>query len=150
VYVALRYKLVFLFPPPRLSFNKNILEHGHRSLQAWNPKLVLLLQSIRLTHLVFAAPKFLSVSDTLGIWDQFKQNGLAFVEGVTESSLVALSRKLGHIVQPRNEVRDGTGLSNIRPDPCLSGKGYTTEGTAQWIALMNDVCLCRCRTILSY
>ena len=79
------------------------------------------------THHAFSAPQFLSISDTAGIWSRFRQDGIVFVEGVTESSLVTLSQKFGRIFKPRNDV-SGTGVSNIRYAPGLTGKGYSTEG----------------------
>ena len=45
-----------------------------------------------------------------------------------EAALIRVSRQLGRVVKPRNEVGDGAGISNIRFAPGMVGKGYSDEG----------------------
>ncbi|KAL4872398.1 hypothetical protein BDV12DRAFT_142936 [Aspergillus spectabilis] len=72
-------------------------------------------------------PVFHPPSDLLGIQEDFYNRGIAFLEGFAEQSLSKLANQFGDIIQPRNETTSGTGISNIRFEPSLVGKGYSSE-----------------------
>ncbi|KKK21364.1 hypothetical protein AOCH_002057 [Aspergillus ochraceoroseus] len=72
-------------------------------------------------------PSFHSPTDLQGIQEAFYAQGIVFLEGFDEDSLRLLATQLGDIVQPRNEKTSGAGISNIRYEPSLSGKGYSSE-----------------------
>jgi hypothetical protein len=73
-------------------------------------------------------PVFHPPSDLLGIQEAFYNHGIAFLEGFDEQSLSKLASQFGDIIRPRNETTSGTGISNIRFEPSLVGKGYSSEG----------------------
>ena len=73
-------------------------------------------------------PDFYNIDDLSGISHAFCRDGLVFVDGCNEESLVKLGGHFGQIVKPRNETSTGTGVSNIRAAPGLVGKGYSSEG----------------------
>lgn len=72
---------------------------------------------------------FYDIHDIEGIRTELARNGCAFAEGCDgQLALARLSEQLGVIAKPRNEVGAGTGVSNIRFAPDLTGKGYSSEG----------------------
>ncbi|KAL4926815.1 HAD-like domain-containing protein [Aspergillus undulatus] len=72
-------------------------------------------------------PNFHSPSDIQSIKEEFFEKGLTFLEGFNEETLCQLASQFGDIVRPRNEKTNGSGISNIRFDPSLVGKGYSSE-----------------------
>ncbi|KAI5794984.1 hypothetical protein EDC01DRAFT_721925 [Geopyxis carbonaria] len=75
----------------------------------------------------FITPEFHDRHDTKAIRKTFLEKGIVFLQGCDEQKLVELTRRLGRIVKPRNEVSAGTGVTNIRCAPALEGKGYSSE-----------------------
>ncbi|PWY88065.1 Clavaminate synthase-like protein [Aspergillus sclerotioniger CBS 115572] len=72
-------------------------------------------------------PTFHAPSDINAIRESVYTNGIAFVGGCDEDSLVTLANHLGQVVRPRNEKTPGSGVSNIRFASNLVGKGYSSE-----------------------
>ncbi|KAL4901426.1 hypothetical protein BDW74DRAFT_187666 [Aspergillus multicolor] len=72
-------------------------------------------------------PVFRLPSDLLGIQEDFYSNGIAFLKECDGAKLGHLASQLGEVVRPRNEENSGTAISNIRFDPSLEGKGYSSE-----------------------
>ncbi|RDW72324.1 uncharacterized protein DSM5745_07496 [Aspergillus mulundensis] len=72
-------------------------------------------------------PVFHLPSDLQGIQEDFYEHGIAFLKDCDEVKLGQLANQLGEVVRPRNEKTSGTGISNIRYDPSLEGKGYSSE-----------------------
>ncbi|KAL5343447.1 hypothetical protein BJX70DRAFT_354189 [Aspergillus crustosus] len=72
-------------------------------------------------------PVFHPPCDLLGIQEDFFNRGIAFLEGFDETSLSKLASQFGDIIRPRHEKTSGTGISNIRFEPSLVGKGYSSE-----------------------
>ncbi|KAJ6473384.1 hypothetical protein C8R47DRAFT_1187546 [Mycena vitilis] len=75
----------------------------------------------------YQVPVFHDLDDLDAIRRTFYRDGIAYVQGVDEASLVALGNHFGSIVKPRNEAGKGTGVSNIRFAPGLVGKGYSSQ-----------------------
>ncbi|KAL5043522.1 hypothetical protein BDW71DRAFT_216254 [Aspergillus fruticulosus] len=72
-------------------------------------------------------PVFRLPSDLQGIQEDFYEHGIAFLKECDEAKLSKLASQLGEVVRPRNEKVSGTGISNIRFEPSLVGKGYSSE-----------------------
>lgn len=68
------------------------------------------------------------MNDLATIRREYNETGVVFIRDADEASLVSLSKKLGSIAKPRNEVSGGNGVSNIRCAPDLVGKGYSSQG----------------------
>jgi hypothetical protein len=94
---------------------------------------------IRLNY-VAIVPTFHLPSDIYAVRQSVFIEGMAFIEGCDEESLTSLASGLGVVVRPRNEQKTGNGLSSIRFDPNLIGKGYSSEGRSNFgISTMNLV-----------
>ena len=85
----------------------------------------------RVFHRLTIEPMFRLPSDLQGIQEDFYEHGIAFLKECNEAKLSKLASQLGKIVRPRNEKISGTGISNIRFEPSLVGKGYSSEGTTK-------------------
>ncbi|KAL4952344.1 HAD-like domain-containing protein [Aspergillus filifer] len=72
-------------------------------------------------------PTFHTPSDLQGIKEEFFDKGITFLDGFDEQTLSQLASQFGQVVRPRNEKTSGSGISNIRFDPSLVGKGYSSE-----------------------
>ncbi|KAL4934976.1 hypothetical protein BDV06DRAFT_141358 [Aspergillus oleicola] len=72
-------------------------------------------------------PTFHTPSDLQRIKEEFFEKGVTFLEGFNEKTLAQLASQFGDIVRPRNEKTSGSGISSIRFDPSLVGKGYSSE-----------------------
>ncbi|KAL6237706.1 hypothetical protein BDW75DRAFT_228556 [Aspergillus navahoensis] len=72
-------------------------------------------------------PVFRLPSDLQGIQEDFYEHGIAFLKECDEAKLSKLAGQLGEVVRPRNEKISGTGISNIRFEPSLVGKGYSSD-----------------------
>ncbi|KAL4980431.1 HAD-like domain-containing protein [Aspergillus desertorum] len=72
-------------------------------------------------------PVFRLPSDLQGIQEDFYEHGIAFLKDCDEAKLSKLASQLGEVVRPRNEEISGTGISNIRFEPSLVGRGYSSD-----------------------
>ncbi|KAJ7864918.1 hypothetical protein B0H13DRAFT_1898874 [Mycena leptocephala] len=75
----------------------------------------------------YQVPTFHNLHDLDKIQKTFYKDGIAYVDGVDETKLIALGNHFGSIAKPRNETVNGTGMSNIRFAPGLEGKGYSSQ-----------------------
>ncbi|KAL2822144.1 hypothetical protein BDW59DRAFT_181059 [Aspergillus cavernicola] len=72
-------------------------------------------------------PTFHPPSDFEQIQEDFYGKGIAFLDGFDEETLRQLATQFGDVVRPRNNTT-GTGISKIRFEPSLKGKGFSSKG----------------------